>query len=268
MRPSMQILTLSVDLTHLTELMHIAMTASRRRKPVAHDVMFALNYSNASLDSLLPDVKPSAQKRPPGLQTVRQTVQPPLYPSPISTSTAQDFDFTAAAQLSMSLGGNADKALKRYIPSHFPSFPPPHTYKASAVPIAERENDARKIRERATQEGVLAERALRKLVQAREGAHRPSSRQGLSEKNEAVFREAMEAVLREDEEKGRESLQQEDELLFLDEGELQMRKEEEEGKRKGLQHEDAQPADFGFGAVVNYDRAHWRSGARDIFGAA
>lgn len=239
------------------------MNSSRRTKPIPQDFLFALRDSHTSLNSLLPHLKPAAQKRPPSLKTVRRTTQPPLFPRAPTTSTTCDFDFKAAAKLSTTLGGDTDKASHPYIPRHFPPFPPPHTYKATPVPLAERESDARKIRERATQEGVLAERALRKLVQARKGGERPRSRHGHTGKQEDVFQEAMDAVLKEDEEKGRESLQREDEMLFLGEGEQEARGKEEEERREKRQTETV---DLGFGALVNHERAHWRSGARDMFG--
>ena len=131
------------------------------------------------------------------------------------------------------------------------------------MPRLQREADARKIRERATQEGVLAERALRKLLQARKGTSRRGSRQGDGSKDDAIFKEAMVALLKEDYERGRESLQEEDELLFLDESEKQTKKEAEE--RRKQERAEAENEDFSFGPVVNHDRAHWRSGARGLF---
>lgn len=52
-----------------------------------------------------------------------------------------------------------------YIPTHFPSLPPQHAWKQTPV-FPEREKDARKMREKATEEGMLAEQALRKLAAA------------------------------------------------------------------------------------------------------
>ena len=248
--------------THLTRRVALSMRSSRRIKPIPHDFQYALGSSNVSLNSLLPDVKPAAQKRPPSIKAVRQTTQPPLFPRAPASSTACEFDFSAVAVLAAELGGTADKDHRQYIPKHFPPFPPPHTYKATAVPVSERESDARKIRERATQEGVLAERALRKLVKARKTGSRPPSRiggaaVGAIPRDELFYLQAVQSVAQEDQEKGRESLQEEDEMLFLDEG---------EEHRKSEEKKEAQVPDLGADAVVNYDRGHWRSGARDIFG--
>ncbi|QIW94838.1 hypothetical protein AMS68_000356 [Peltaster fructicola] len=53
----------------------------------------------------------------------------------------------------------------RWIPSHFPLLPAQHTWKATEV-WPTREKDSRKMREKATEEGMLAEQALRKLAAA------------------------------------------------------------------------------------------------------
>ena len=52
-----------------------------------------------------------------------------------------------------------------YVPKHFPALPPHHAWVETPVYPA-REKDARKMREKATEEGVLAEQALRKLAAA------------------------------------------------------------------------------------------------------
>ena len=52
-----------------------------------------------------------------------------------------------------------------WVPRHFPQLPPKHAWKETPV-FPEREKDSRKLREKATEEGVLAEQALRKLAAA------------------------------------------------------------------------------------------------------
>ncbi|KAJ6181341.1 hypothetical protein N7519_011802 [Penicillium mononematosum] len=63
------------------------------------------------------------------------------------------------------LSSEDDRASRPYIPKHFPSFPSKHTYSATAVFIG-RDNDPRKIRERAAEDGRHGEEALRKLASA------------------------------------------------------------------------------------------------------
>lgn len=52
-----------------------------------------------------------------------------------------------------------------WMPRHFPPLPPKHSWKETAV-FPQRETDSRKLREKATEEGVLAEQALRRLAAA------------------------------------------------------------------------------------------------------
>ena len=262
-------------LTRLAHLTQLAMTASRRTKVQPQDIQYALRYSNIPLNTLLPELlEPAAQKGPPKPSTIYRTTQPPLFPRAPTSSTTTHFAFPGSSELSRELGGVSDKESRKWIPRHFPAFPPPHTYKSTAAPLSEREMDARKVRERATEEGVLAERALRKLVGARKkmesrasgqpgtsasgitGALKDGGGTGAGRKrlgDEDVFKEAMDAVLVEDKETGRESLQHEDEVLFFD-----------ASKEDPPPPEDADGEDMAFGAVVNWDRAHWRSGARDV----
>lgn len=73
--------------------------------------------------------------------------------------------------LGAALSGVEDKKQKRYIPAQFPSFPSRHTYKYTAE-WTRREEDPRKIREKATEEGRMGEEALRGLASS--GAARSS----------------------------------------------------------------------------------------------
>ncbi|CAK3757620.1 Hypothetical predicted protein [Lecanosticta acicola] len=58
-----------------------------------------------------------------------------------------------------------DRAIPSYIPKHFPARPPNHAWRHTDV-FPQREKDPKKMREQATQEGMLAEQALRKLAAA------------------------------------------------------------------------------------------------------
>lgn len=62
-------------------------------------------------------------------------------------------------------GDENSRTSNLHIPQQFPALPSRHTYKSEPV-FAQREEDTRKIRERATEEGRLGEKALRKLVGA------------------------------------------------------------------------------------------------------
>jgi len=54
---------------------------------------------------------------------------------------------------------------RKYVPKHLPQLPSRHTWKCTEV-LASREDDSKKLRERAVQDGVMAEQALRRLTEA------------------------------------------------------------------------------------------------------
>lgn len=129
------------------------MLACRRTQAIPQDFLQSLHLHQLSLRSLLPHLNPPV---PPSQSQ-------PLLPLDDSAPALQNqrlptFDFSMNDRLKT--GKNA------YIPKNFPSFPSEHTYKATPnVPV--RENNPKKTRERAIEEGRLGEAALRKLVNAR-----------------------------------------------------------------------------------------------------
>jgi len=144
-----------------------------------------------------------------------------------------------------------DPAVKRpYIPKHFPSFPSQHAYKDTPT-YTEREVDVTKIREHATQEGVLAEQALRKLMIASKKWAQGGRRRGaghldaMRQRNEEVWRETLAALMPD----GDGGSGGKDGAFGFD----------GVRERAGRAYED----DKDVGAVVNYDRLFWRQGARD-----
>ena len=100
------------------------------------------------------------------------------------------------------LSSGTDQKMKNFIPKHFPVLPSMHTYQATAE-FVDREQDPRKVREQATEEGRLGEEALRKLV-ANASTHPATERQeqtgnpSAKEKRKRIWLETMEAVIRED----------------------------------------------------------------------
>ncbi|KAL8727787.1 MAG: hypothetical protein Q9181_005587 [Wetmoreana brouardii] len=135
------------------------MLSCRRTRATAQDFLQALHTHRLSLRALLPHLRPPI---PP--QDARITL--PYEPQ------ERDEQYNHE-----SLGTRLNSALverrKRYVPQHFPVLPGKHTYKATAeYPV--REEDPRKVRERATEEGRLGEEALRRLVSAKT-TDRPSS---------------------------------------------------------------------------------------------
>lgn len=72
---------------------------------------------------------------------------------------------TPPPDVSAVLGPLVDSDPPSYIPGHFPQLPPKHAWIHTDV-FPERERDARRMREKAAEEGFLAEKALRKLAAA------------------------------------------------------------------------------------------------------
>jgi hypothetical protein len=124
----------------------------------------------------------------------------------------------------------------KWVPAHLPELPSKHTYQHTPI-YTERENDARKIRERATEEGVLAEQAMRKLLV--KGGHGHAKVPFATKRAEQVWENTMAALMSMD----NEQREREDEGDFDDFG-------------------DRQQDEYDNAMLVNYESRYWRSGAR------
>lgn len=127
-----------------------SMQAQRRTVPTAQDfaVALALTPNTASASLLQPQLD---------LQ-IPEGISYPSIPEPVSPE-------APAPDLSSLLQPLTGSKPRDYIPKHFPPLPPTHAWEQTPV-FPSRETDARKMREKATQEGMLAEQALRKLASA------------------------------------------------------------------------------------------------------
>jgi transcription initiation factor TFIID subunit 8 len=171
------------------------MLSARRTETVAHDWIYALTSSGYKGSAPLDQHFDTGAIPPSLLQPYFEPPAPPEAPPPETESL-----------LGPGLSGKADKDTRAYIPKHFPAFPSKHTYKATPV-FTNRENDPRKIREKATEGGVLAEQSLRKLMAAQKagiqkqnvGKRKRSRRMKESDK---LWQDAMTDLL--DEERERE----------------------------------------------------------------
>ncbi|RAH40636.1 uncharacterized protein BO95DRAFT_457218 [Aspergillus brunneoviolaceus CBS 621.78] len=128
-----------------------SMLSSRRTQPIPHDFDDALRRHSVPYTDLLPHVQPH-----PNLDPI---------PTPQPTPPPEEVSFKTLPSFGPQLSGEDDRVRSSYIPKHFPAFPSKHTYRHTAV-FTEREQDARKIRERATEDGRHGEEALRKLARA------------------------------------------------------------------------------------------------------
>jgi len=228
-------------MTHFSQRIAQHMALNRRAKPLPQDFIHALSQFGLVSSALEPHLN---------LPLPSAVTQPPLFsPAP---QTSPNIDVVFAAGLGD--GDPQDPAIKRsYIPKHFPSFPSQHAYKDTPT-YTKRELDATTIREHATQEGVLAEQALRKLMIASKKGAQVGRRRGAGDyvfdtqrqRNEEVWRETL-AALAQGEGKVMD--------IDLDFGLDGVR--ESEGRKVAEQEEEEA------GAVVNYDWSFWRQGARD-----
>ena len=134
--------------------------AQRRTRPTVVDFQQMLLQKNISINDLDDE-----------MQRVPSTPPIPLPPPPPIAPEERDFLGNPAMVrdlLGVELDGGADSRL--YIPDHLPLFPSKHTYLTTPV-FTERPQEPRVIREMATQEAMLAESALRKILAAAAGGN-------------------------------------------------------------------------------------------------
>ncbi|KAF2275114.1 uncharacterized protein EI97DRAFT_468370 [Westerdykella ornata] len=169
-----------------------SMSSARRTTSVPHDWIYALKSIGIEGSSML-EKHLDTGTVPPSL------LQPPFEPPVPADPPPPDLE----ALLGPELSGREEKESRKYIPPHLPPFPPKHAWKATPV-FTPRENDPRRIREKATEEGILAEQSLRKLMAAQkaglQGSKTKKQRKSARMKeSEALWQEAMEDVMREEE---------------------------------------------------------------------
>lgn len=230
----------------------ISMNACRRVQPIPQDFSFALAKGDLRSSALLAHVK---------LPICSSTTQPPL-PSPAP-------DESPPPPLEKLLGPDLvetePKSRKHWIPPHFPNLPSKHTWKETPT-FAERETEPLKIRELATQQGILAEKALRKLISVgkssgtevgMKGNGKSEDRKTIShkEKYEKTWENTFQALAAEDEKvqaQARARAMEVDSEMDID-----------------LEGEDNMPVTSKLNPaitpdtriVVNYDKKYWRKGS-------
>ncbi|KAJ9625753.1 hypothetical protein H2203_004515 [Taxawa tesnikishii (nom. ined.)] len=170
---------------HLLLVVKDAMASARRTQVTREDFDIAFAAMDISTSSLQPHVD---LKFPSPLAHTRIPPPRPAEPPPPDL----------APMLGPQLAGLQQRVQQPYIPHHFPPLPSRHTWQNTPV-FTEREKDPRKIRERATEEGILAEQALRKLT----AANRSRSRIGKGssakdKKKEQLWQETMGELLNEE----------------------------------------------------------------------
>lgn len=236
-----------------------SMSSARRTETVAHDWLYALNSSG------LPGSGPLEQHLDTG-DIPPSFLQPHFAPPAPSEAPPPDTESLLGPELS----GKADKATRAYIPKHFPPFPSTHTYKATPV-FTKRENDPRKIREKATEDGILAEQSLRKLMAAQKAGIQKQNvgkrkRSKRMEESNKLWQAAMTDLL--DDEKEREREEERQRLQEVADAEAA----EDDGLWDAPIPRIGKPAPTAVvrnvsldeGVHVNYERRFWRKSASGV----
>jgi len=205
---------------YLNHVCH-SMQSSRRTEPTPQDFISALVGVDVLSHELIEQVK---------LRLPAEVTQPPIAPADHDDPPSKPLDGLLGSQL-------ADPATRRkWIPAHLPELPSKHTYQHTPI-YTKRENNARRIRELATEEGVMAEQAMRKLLI--KGGHGHAKIPFATKKAEQVWGDTMAAMMDLD----NEQRAREDEGDFEDFG-------------------DRQLDEYDTAMLVNYESRYWRSGAR------
>ena len=234
-----------------------SMSSARRTGTVAHDWVYALAASGLRGSGPLEQHLDTGDIPPSLLQPHFEPPAPPEAPPPDTESL-----------LGAGLSGKADKETRPYIPSHFPPFPSKHTYKATPV-FTDRENDPRKIREKATEEGILAEQSLRKLMAAQKagiqkrnvGKRKRSKRMKESDK---LWQEAMTDLIVDEKqnEKEEENLRKREAQEASDDDDDESWNAPQKPRRRRTPVTVDRNVNLEEGVHVNYDQKYWRKSAR------
>jgi len=160
---------------HFLHVVHASMTSSRRKLPIPQDFIAALALHSLTPSSLTPFLSPAYTPH------AASVTQPAL---PLSTDLEPASTIVSTAALDPILGPALSsaplRATRRFVPSHLPAWPSRHTWQSTAV-FARRPDDdldaagsgkegdegrekMKSVRERATEEAVMAEQALRRLM--------------------------------------------------------------------------------------------------------
>lgn len=221
-----------------------SMRHARRTQPIPEDFAVTLARFGLTPALLTPDLRLSAP-----VEVTQRPICFPDFEAALPDSTAM-----SAFAANSILSGADEKRQKKYIPKHFPDFPSQHTYKDTPV-MTQRETDASKLREQSTQEGILAEQALRRLMAARQRGSRSAKEHKMGarpqskeqQESEAVYQEALNALTAMSGEGLGGNTGDVDALDAFD----------------GADGDSMGPTDIDFGAIVNHDRVNWIQSARD-----
>lgn len=209
----------------------VSMTGQRRTTPVAQDFAWALSRTSNTRAARV--LAPQLDLKLP------EAISCPEIGEPLPETPAMP-DFSSI------LRPLIDSSPPRWIPKHFPGLPSQHSWKSTDVwPI--REKDARRMREKATEEGMLAEQALRKLAQAA----KVNALQGASQKRNALAGVGKPRAVRRDNDDMLGSI-----LKDLGNGAAGDSQLDSAGESND------EPLELSRSVLVDSEAAHWRGGRR------
>lgn len=207
-----------------------SMTSSRRTTAIPQDFIFALAEAGIASHHLEPHLD---LRIPPSISS------PAIPPPPPAES--------APSSLAPMLGDELSKSTSpqySYIPSHFPPLPSRHAWQDTSL-FTSRITDQRRIRELATDEGVKAEQALRKLTAANKIRSRA---QPTDKAKDQLWQDTISDLLGDEAPVGR----------GLDaDGDIKLDSFDGQGEDRAA---TAEMMRSGGGLLVNHDRGHWRRG--------
>ncbi|KAF1972037.1 hypothetical protein BU23DRAFT_509200, partial [Bimuria novae-zelandiae CBS 107.79] len=188
-------------MTKFTDNIRQSMASARRTEPLPHDYIYALNCAGITGSGTLEPHLDTGDFPPSLLQS---TCPPPAAADPPPPE--------LEGMLGPELSGKADKESRKYIPAHFPAFPPKHTWKSTPV-YAKREVDPHAIREKAAKEGIEAEKSLRRLMEKKKEGERVKKarraqpkRSPVAVKREMLWKTALKEALEEEDAEEAEKL--------------------------------------------------------------
>ena len=211
------------------------MHGARRTSPTAQDFSMALSRTdNVRSASLLAE-----HVKLPIPEEVSRPYIPELGPAP-----------APAPNFSTLLRPLTAARLPNYVPNHFPQLPSRHAWVQTPV-FPEREKDARKMREKATQEGMMAEQALRKLAAAaKAGALKAEKKRSNALSGHGKIRGGVVGRIESREDAFADVLKEIGGLDELEDLGMDTNEAREDGIDVGMPE----------GVVVNYEMGHWRHG--------
>lgn len=227
---------------HFLHTVRTSMNASRRTEPIPQDFILALANMGIEEHLLVDQLEIGI---PP------EVALPPIGPAPPEEETPRDLEDLIIPKET----GNDGKGARRWIPEGFPAFPGENTWKSTAV-FTTRETDPRQIREKATEEGMLAEKALRELMAAAKDGRKEkttSTRQGVN--GHQLWQNALDSIYKADEDLSRKAIPMSFDFDFgAGEG------EQYPGEQKPVLASQSEGP-----LLVNYDRQYWRKSKGTAF---